>query len=336
MPDNRKLTLEEQCLGKKLNNNTQTNNNASAANISDTIPIGNKDTVPPIKFQDWDQPSAEQKPPTIQFEDWDHPSQKQNPSNIQFKNWDNKETQRELSSQMHEENLEHDLYQNQETPQKDPAHTEFFDWDKNSPKELAKREKEAQKNQNDLMKFLENLEADEVNKSVDANKSNKEDKKPNNSIEYRRGFIPQHIIELAQEGAKNYKIPASVTIAQWILESAYGTRMPKDSNNPFGIKEVNKNAKASSATTHEEIKGKKQSRYKTVARFKIFKSIDDAFEYHGKWLSHSRYYKSAMKHTDDPEKFLEEMSKVYATDNSYYKKVKTQINHYNLYQYDNQ
>ena len=50
------------------------------------------------------------------------------------------------------------------------------------------------------------------------------------------GIVPPEIIEAARASLKNWGIPPSITLAQWIVESAWGAAMPPDSNNPFGIK----------------------------------------------------------------------------------------------------
>ena len=50
------------------------------------------------------------------------------------------------------------------------------------------------------------------------------------------GIVPPEIIEAAKASRKRWGIPPSITLAQWIVESAWGAAMPPDSNNPFGIK----------------------------------------------------------------------------------------------------
>src|SRR5260370_38392004 len=50
------------------------------------------------------------------------------------------------------------------------------------------------------------------------------------------GIVPPEVIEAAKASQRQWGVPASVTLAQWIVESAWGSAMPPDSNNPFGIK----------------------------------------------------------------------------------------------------
>ena len=47
---------------------------------------------------------------------------------------------------------------------------------------------------------------------------------------------PPEVIEAAIASRKHWNVPASITLAQWVVESAWGAAMPPDSNNPFGIK----------------------------------------------------------------------------------------------------
>ena len=56
------------------------------------------------------------------------------------------------------------------------------------------------------------------------------------------GIVPSDVIEAAKTSRQRWGIPASITLAQWIVESAWGSAMPPDSNNPFGIKALAKAA----------------------------------------------------------------------------------------------
>jgi len=60
--------------------------------------------------------------------------------------------------------------------------------------------------------------------------------------------LPPDIIAAAQSSQQKWGIPASVTIAQWALESGWGKYMPPDSNNPFGIKAVDQEPFVSAST----------------------------------------------------------------------------------------
>lgn len=137
------------------------------------------------------------------------------------------------------------------------------------------------------------------------------------------------VIKPAQAGQQAYKIPASVTLAQWALESGYGHYMPPGSNNPFGIK-----AKAGqpfvTSKTHEVIHGVTKVMYQNFARFD---TLTDAFEAHAE-LFFNGYYKVALTHLDNPKLFAMALTHVYATDPLYGTKLIGIMDHNNLYQYD--
>ena len=52
----------------------------------------------------------------------------------------------------------------------------------------------------------------------------------------RETRYPRRLIDAAQAAQQKWGIPASVTLGQWAIESAYGQAMPEGSHNPFGIK----------------------------------------------------------------------------------------------------
>jgi flagellum-specific peptidoglycan hydrolase FlgJ len=58
---------------------------------------------------------------------------------------------------------------------------------------------------------------------------------------------------------RKWKVPTSITIAQWIMESGSAKRMSSHSNSPFGIKAV---------------RGKQF----VMALFRVFAFMDDAFD----------------------------------------------------------
>lgn len=144
------------------------------------------------------------------------------------------------------------------------------------------------------------------------------------------GNIPNEIIAAAQASHTTWNIPASVTLAQWILESYWGNAMPAGSNNPFGIKAVG-NQPFVEAHTHESIKGKD---VEIVARFRKFDSIADAFDAHGRLLATAKPYEHARTLASDPDAFADALTGVYATAPNYGAVLKSLMKKYNLYQYD--
>ena len=142
--------------------------------------------------------------------------------------------------------------------------------------------------------------------------------------------MPPDIIEAAKASQKRWGIPASITLAQWIVESAWGAAMPPDSNNPFGIKALDSQP-AVESETREVIDGKVIT---TVARFRRFDSQTEAFELHGKLLSTGSPYRSAMEVVQDPDRFADALTGVYATDPQYGTTLKWVMDNYQLKQYD--
>ena len=146
----------------------------------------------------------------------------------------------------------------------------------------------------------------------------------------KAGTFPPEIIAAAQASHTTWKVPASVTLAQWAIESAWGHSMPSGSNNPFGIKAAAGQPYVE-AKTREVIHG--QNVY-IIARFRAFDSFDEAFDQHGRLLAIAKPYKHAMTLVDDPDGFADALTGVYATDPHYGAVLKSVMKKYNLYQYD--
>ncbi len=144
------------------------------------------------------------------------------------------------------------------------------------------------------------------------------------------GSVPPDIVAAAQAANRTWHIPASITIAQWMVESGYGRHMPPGSNNPFGIKAASGQPYVE-ASTREEVHGQSVM---MVQRFRKFDSIADAFDQHGKLLATARAYAKARSVLPDPRKFADALTGVYATDHTYGTMLKRQIAMYNLTQYD--
>lgn len=137
------------------------------------------------------------------------------------------------------------------------------------------------------------------------------------------------VISAAQAGEKSHHIPASVTLAQWALESNFGRSMPAGSNNPFGIKSA-KGQLSVPAWTHEVIHGVTK---RVMQNFAAFTTFDDAFTAHA-GIFYNGHYKSALAKLPDPDKFALALTGVYATDPHYGEKLIGIMRKYNLYQYN--
>lgn len=142
---------------------------------------------------------------------------------------------------------------------------------------------------------------------------------------------PPEIIAAAKAAHKVWPMsPASVAIAQWQIESGWGSHMPAGSNNPFGIKALAGQPHVDAMTT-EYIGG----RFVRMPQpFRKFDSLTDAFIDHGRLLSQAAPYAAARAALPDVRKFVVEMAKRYATDPGYAAKILGQMDAGNLTQYD--
>ena len=143
------------------------------------------------------------------------------------------------------------------------------------------------------------------------------------------GQVPADIADAAVSSQGKWNVPASVTLAQWAVESAWGAAMPPDSNNPFGIKAGLLQAAVESAT-HEVVAGE---RIAITARFRKFDTLTEAFDAHGKLIATNRVYEKAMAQQADPEAFADALTGVYATDPQYGTTLKWVIKNYGFDRY---
>lgn len=144
------------------------------------------------------------------------------------------------------------------------------------------------------------------------------------------GQVPPEVIDAAVASRQRWRVPASITMAQWAVESAWGASMPPGSNNPFGIKAL-PSEPAVESPTREVLEGKSVV---IAAKFRRFDSIGQAFELHGKLLATATPYKPAMLVADNPEAFADALTGVYATDPEYGVTLKWVIKNYGWTQYD--
>ena len=144
------------------------------------------------------------------------------------------------------------------------------------------------------------------------------------------GIVPPDVLEAAVASQTRWRVPTSITLAQWVVESAWGASMPPDSNNPFGIKAVGTQP-AVESPTREVVNGADQF---IRARFRRFENLAEAFDQHGRLLATNRVYSVAMRFTHDPEAFADALTGVYATDPKYGYMLKWVINNYNFRRYD--
>ncbi len=144
------------------------------------------------------------------------------------------------------------------------------------------------------------------------------------------GVFPDAVVAAARASLAKWRIPASVSLAQWALESSWGAAMPPGSNNCFGIKAV-VGQPSVSCVTHEDVGGRMVG---ITAKFRAFASIGDAFDQHAQLLATSHYYEPARAKLPDANAFAEALTGVYATDHLYDTKLRSIMKAHDLYQWD--
>ena len=143
-------------------------------------------------------------------------------------------------------------------------------------------------------------------------------------------------VPLAQQGQREFRVPASVTIAQAILESGWGkSRLTANDRNFFGIKCFTQGPIANGCHTYPTSECDPLGLCTpTVASFRTYASAADSFRDHGKLLATSRY-QAAFSYTNNPNQFIVEVRNAgYATSPTYSQGVQNVMVTNNLYRYD--
>lgn len=144
---------------------------------------------------------------------------------------------------------------------------------------------------------------------------------------FRRSFIEQ-VVRGAVWSDWAHGVPASITIAQAVLESSWGRAAP--GHNLFGIK--GEGPAGSSARRVVEYRGKE--RIKRTAKFRAYEHVDQSLADHARILATSRHYTRAREVGEDPLRFAEALQGVYATDPRYARKLAGMIVGYDLARFD--
>jgi uncharacterized protein YraI len=133
-----------------------------------------------------------------------------------------------------------------------------------------------------------------------------------------------------------FGIPASVTIAQAIIESGWGrSKLSVNDRNYFGIKCFPNNIGLAVGCHDYETTECLPACFKTTASFRVYPSIDASFRDHALFLTGNSRYKRAFAYTKDANQFLYQVWKGgYATSPTYYDDVTAIMKRYNLYQYN--
>lgn len=149
----------------------------------------------------------------------------------------------------------------------------------------------------------------------------------------QKKFI-EMIGRMAQEDMRKSRILASVTIAQAILESGWGTsELCLNANALFGIKaDARWGGKVYSKETKECYDGVNYTA--VTALFRAYESWEESVRDHSAFLTASQRYAAVIGETDYKEACQALKAAGYATDPAYPKKLISLIDQYNLTAYD--
>tara|TARA_B100000941_G_scaffold274251_1_gene235248 strand:+ start:615 stop:1361 length:747 start_codon:yes stop_codon:yes gene_type:complete len=158
-------------------------------------------------------------------------------------------------------------------------------------------------------------------------KLNKDLKNNKTSTSFKVNDYLSKYSEFAILEMKRYKIPASITLAQGLLESSYGrARLAVEANNHFGIK------------CHKSWRGKKiyHDDDEKNECFRKYRNVSDSYRDHSLFLKNRSRYSSLfnldIKNYRAWAKGLKKAG--YATDPNYADKLISLIDRYELYRFD--
>lgn len=140
----------------------------------------------------------------------------------------------------------------------------------------------------------------------------------------------------AQRSRRTNGVPASVTVAQAILESDWGrSRLSRQGNNLFGIKApgaVSGPAGVVSLAAWEYLDG---GDVVVQAAFKAYYTLDQSIDDHGAFFTRNQRYAAALAVAGDAPEFARAIQDAgYATDPGYASKLIGLMDRYNLYRFD--
>lgn len=162
-----------------------------------------------------------------------------------------------------------------------------------------------------------------VNESSHVRKLEKKNKALNKyTLAYIKKYAPLAVVEMHE-----YKIPASITLAQGILESGNGrSQLASKSNNHFGIK-CHKGWTGGRVYHDDDEKGE---------CFRKYKYVQSSYADHSKFLTSRKRYASLFElRLKDYKGWAKGLKKAgYATDKKYPKKLIKIIEEYKLYEFD--
>ena len=143
------------------------------------------------------------------------------------------------------------------------------------------------------------------------------------------GGVGFDAIHAAQEASRKFSIPASVTLAQWALESNFGRQTPPDSNNPFRVRAIDGQQKVEARM--KQTIGKMGAYVR--ADFRVFSSLAEAFDEHAQSIAEGAQYATARLALPDALRFVDALAEI-GGDPRYSASLRKLIGAYNLRQFD--
>ena len=144
-------------------------------------------------------------------------------------------------------------------------------------------------------------------------------------------------VAAAQGVQRDYKVPASVALAQSILESGWGdSSLSRDYNNYFGIKcTTTQSPYQAGCVSMRTMEYYASGATYITDGFRTYDTALASFDDYGRLLTSLSRYGNAFKYTANPDQFIREIAQGgYATDPAYADLVIKIMRQYNLYQYD--
>ncbi len=151
-----------------------------------------------------------------------------------------------------------------------------------------------------------------------------------NSGVFAVGTFPDTVRTLAARLQEAYQVPSAVTLAQFALESRFGTRH-MSANNFFGhtfpvaVKYAPPPPRSVALPTKEFVNGREVI---LTRKFAKYRNIEECFTVHGRLLFNG--YSSAQQFRDDPPAYARAIGRRYATDPDYALKLITIMKRYKL------
>ncbi len=181
------------------------------------------------------------------------------------------------------------------------------------------------KNEIDTTRFFKKPVSGIIGKNGNINLVSSPDESPREK-KYKN-YINRHY-RLAVEEMHRHKIPASITLAQGLLETNGGqSSLAVKNKNHFGIKCFSKKCKKGHCSNFNDDSHKDF--------FRIYSSTADSYHAHSLFLKKERYKKLFLLNEKDYKSWAKELKNAgYATDKNYANKLIALIQKYRLHEFD--